>query len=325
VAGLPTAATLVIYMIANFVLFGMPLPVSGAAKALWAPFFNADALWNSVVGSTPSAVGNLSEGAKSLPIGYAFMGAIALPLFVCRMPTGQQTVDLARRQLGTLLLVLLAANLFHLAYLTIGSSWPLWPWYAYLRAVLGILLLGFTLAVMPARLSPRLAVGLVSTALFLGGVASVIKHVNLGPNDNAYGVYVEEAAADLNRQLPPNSVVAMGDLAGGLGYRLDRPMVQLEGLMETPVYLQMLSEGRAHQYLREHGVTHVAAAGYKLRDCQDGPPGCHILTEPKFGRGPKIVIRVFDDDAVFQLKELSIWRYRPELQYVPIPGRTGNP
>src|SRR4051794_40919496 len=250
VTGLPIAFTLGVYMTANFVLFGMPTPVSGAAKALWAPFFNADALWTSITGSTPSVVGNLGEVAKSVPIGYAFMAVIAVSLFFGRMPIGQRAVDSARRQLGTLLLVLLAANLFHLAYLTVGSSWPPSSWYAYLRAVLGILLLGFMLAAMPARLSPRLAAGLVSTALFLGGAVSIIKFLNLGLNDNEYGVYVEEAAADLNRQLPPDSVVAMGDLAGGLGYRLDRPMVQLEGLVETSVYLRMLSEGRAHQYLR---------------------------------------------------------------------------
>jgi len=49
--------------------------------------------------------------------------------------------------------------------------------------------------------------------------------------------------------------------------------------------------------------------------CDDGAPNCHIIVEPKFGDGPKVCVRVRDDDVVFHGRDLTVWCYRPDMQF----------
>ncbi|MBU6506625.1 MAG: hypothetical protein KGQ82_03910 [Alphaproteobacteria bacterium] len=49
--------------------------------------------------------------------------------------------------------------------------------------------------------------------------------------------------------------------------------------------------------------------------CDDGAPNCHIVVEPKFSDGPKVRMRVLDTDVVFHERDLTVWRYRPDMQF----------
>ena len=129
-------------------------------------------------------------------------------------------------------------------------------------------------------------------------------------------VALQEAAA-LNALLPKDAVVAMGDLAGSLAYRLDRPVVQLEGLVEGADYLRALAQpGGAQAYLAQRKVSFIAAADYRIMPCPEAPldENCLLLTEPKFGEGPKVSLRVWASDQVFHDQKLSVWKYRPDRQ-----------
>ena len=309
VMGAPLALTLLTYMAANQILFGAAMPVSGAAKALGAPFANLNPLIASLWGAS-------TLQARTIPLGLVFIAAAATVLALAWRKSGDTRADATRQQLVIVAGVTLAGALLHLVYLCVGSSWPIWAWYGYGRALLGAIVVPLMLAVLWRRPIPAwLVTAAVIGILVLGSGATIAKRLALGDNQSSYWVHADADAEKLNALLPANAVVAMGDLAGSLGYRLQRPMVQTEGLVEGPEYLRRLRQlGGWQIYFAERGVTDIAAADYQLLPCDDGAPDCHVVVEPKVGDGPKVRIRVRDSDVVFHDRDLTVWRYRPEMQ-----------
>ena len=309
VMGAPLALTLVAYMAANQILFGAAMPVSGTAKALGAPFANFNPLIASLWGAS-------TLQARTIPLGLVFVAAAATVLALAWRKTGDARADAMRQQLAIVAGVTLAGVLLHLVYLCVGSSWPIWAWYGYGRALLGAIIVPLALVVLWRRPIPAsLATAAIVGVLVLGSAATIAKRLALGGNQSSYWVHADADAAKLNALLPRNAVVAMGDLAGSLGYRLQRPMVQTEGLVEGPEYLHRLRElGGWQIYFAERGVTDIAAADYQLLPCDDGAADCHTVVEPKVGAGPKVRIRVLDSDTVFYDRDLTVWRYRPAIQ-----------
>src|SRR5215469_7418380 len=312
VMGVPVAAALIVYMVANLMLFGAAMPVSGAAKALGAPFLNLNPLIASLWGAS-------SLQARTIPLGLVFVAAAATVLALAWRKSGDERTDAMRRQLLIIAGAVFAGLLLHLVYLCVGSSWPIWAWYGYGRALLGAIVVPLTLAVLwRGRMPAALTVAMVVAVLALGSAVTIAKRLALGDNQSSYWVHADRDAAEINALLPKNAVVAMGDLAGSLGYRLQRPMVQIEGLVEGPEYLHRLRElGGWQIYFAERGVTDIAAADFHLLPCDDGAPGCRIVVEPKFGDGPKVRMRVLASDVVFHDRDLTVWRYRPDLQLPP--------
>ncbi|MGH6983513.1 MAG: hypothetical protein ACREEI_04725 [Stellaceae bacterium] len=310
VMGAPLAATLIVYMAANQILFGAAMPVSGAAKALGAPFANLNPLIASLWGAS-------TLQARTIPLGLVFIAEAATVLALAWRKSGDARTDAMRQQLVIVAGATLAGTLLHLAYLCVGSSWPIWAWYGYGRALLGAIIVPLALTVLWRRPIPAsLVTAAVIGILVLGSGATVAKHLALGDNQSSYWVHADSDAAKLDALLPANAVVAMGDLAGSLGYRLRRPRVQTEGLVEGPEYLRRLRQlGGWQIYFAERGVTDVAAADYRLLPCDDGAPDCHMVVEPKVGDGPKVRIRVLDSDVVFHDRDLTVWRYRPAMQF----------
>jgi hypothetical protein len=295
-------------MALNKLIFGAALPVSGTAKALGAPFLNLNPLIASLWGASTLQL-------RTIPLGLVFIAAAATVLALFWRKSADARADDMRRQLLIIAGALLAGVALHLVYLCVGSSWPIWAWYGYGRAVLGALVVPLALAVLWRRPSAALAAGAVVAMLIVGSGATIAKRLALGDNSSSYWVHADRDAEALNALLPKNAVVAMGDLAGSLGFRLKRPMVQIEGLVEGPEYLRRLKQPGGWQiYFRARGVTDIAAADYHLLACADGPPGCHVVTEPKFGMGPKVRVRVLDGDVVFHDRDFTVWRYRPDLQ-----------
>lgn len=310
VMGAPLALTLLAYMAANQILFGAPMPVSGTAKALGAPFANLNPLIASLWGAS-------TLQARTIPLGLVFVAAAATVLALAWRKSGDACADATRQQLVIVAGATLAGALLHLVYLCVGSSWPIWAWYGYGRALLGAIIVPLTLTVLWRRPVPAsLVTAAVIGILVLGSGATIARRLALGDNQSSYWVHVDADAAKLDALLPANAVVAMGDLAGSLGYRLQRPMVQTEGLVEGPEYLRRLRQlGGWQIYFAERGVTYIAAADTRLLPCDDSAPNCHTVVEPKVGAGPKVRIRVLDSDVVFHDRDLTVWRYRPAMQF----------
>ncbi len=131
----------------------------------------------------------------------------------------------------------------------------------------------------------------------------------------------------LNENTPPESVFAMGDRAGSLGYQLERPLIQLEGIVNSLEYLGYLESGQVHEFLKRKGVDYVVYSGGVLSGGDPVPINvpdlglqCEAIREPKFGTGPRVRIVVCKDDMIFdaELKELdmggrdTVWKYRAE-------------
>jgi len=309
VMGAPVAIALVIYMAANQVLFGAAMPVSGAAKALGSPFANLNPLIASLWGAS-------TLQARTIPLGFVFIAGAATILALAWRKSDAARTNATRQQLVIVAGVTLTGALLHLVYLCVGSSWPIWAWYGYGRALLGAIIVPLTLTVLWRRPIPGILVtAAVIGVLALGSGATIAKRHALGDNQSSYWVHADADAAKLDTLLPANAVVAMGDLAGSLGYRLQRPMVQTEGLVEGPEYLRRLRQlGGWQIYFAERGVTDIAAADYQLLPCDDGAPDCHMVVAPKVGDGPKVRIRILDSDIVYRDRDLTVWRYRPAIQ-----------
>lgn len=331
--GLPAALALGLYMAASALLFGTASPISGQAKALGGPFWNGR-----VFADYAQARPVLGPLFERLPVAALFL-LLILPALVLgfraarRAPNGESLRDATR-----LLALLVAANLVQLLYYAVFSSWPLWRWYYYYLpvalAVAIALLSGLVLAALPARTRPLLAAGL--PLLLATGIAAKLGSAYLyqqqrRPAEDAnYKIQAWAAAGQLNRQLPPDAILAMGDRAGAFGYFLDRPLVQVEGLVASKEFLEALEKGAVHPLLARLGVDYVVYSGGEKSGGEPQPlpgaGGCATFEEPKWGRGPKYRTEVCSQDLVYQRKlahpgamggTTSVWLYRPELNSSP--------
>jgi len=121
--------------------------------------------------------------------------------------------------------------------------------------------------------------------------------------------------------MPVDVPIAMGDRAGSFGYHLDRPMVHLEGLVNSRDYLEALRTGHVTDFLAERRVGLYARA-----DADPGQPlhaavdGYRLFTEPEQGDGPKMSIVVCDADLMLHVRlangtSYRVWHYRPALNH----------
>jgi hypothetical protein len=218
--------------------------------------------------------------------------------------------------------VLLVAELLIVAYYSVSSSWQLWPWYFLLTDVALTASVGALLdnarfvARLPAATVTRAAV--VVLALSVAVVGANLYRLDLrGRRHAGYIINAVGVAKHLDDTLPRDAVVAMGDRAGALGYYLQRPLVQLEGLVSSPEYLDALRRGTVHHFLSSHHVSIYIRSGNDP-GVASATPGCTRFMEPQQGGGPKspIVVCANDllvDQALGDGTYERVWRYRASL------------
>jgi hypothetical protein len=224
-----------------------------------------------------------------------------------RAPPGEPAFVLRR-----LLVALLVAQAFLTVYLVVMTSWPTWPWYFYLLPYIwlcALLLLG--LGRVPQRVTARLA---PACAALLAVVTAAF--VADWVRDPTYRSPSFDAAKALDAVTPLGAPVAIGDRAGAFSFGTERPVVQLEGLTESPAYLTALKRGRVGEFLAERRVGFFAASGEDGVPTRVGTASCRAFAEPARGQGPKTRIVVCDRDLVSEVDmrpwgHLRIWRYRP--------------
>jgi hypothetical protein len=327
-AAAPPAALLAGYLAGNVVLFDTALPVSGQAKALDAGpdigpnigpglgALQADVLHQFL--AAPAVFG--------VPCWFGLLALLAVPAAVA---LGRLRPVLspaaAAAQFG---LIVLVGGLLTVGYYALTSSWRLWPWYFY-AAPLSIALAGPALLMAwPQRRPQRRpaawqAVALAGCVAVVAAVAAQAVRVSTGSVVRAAFVEAGPAvAARLAAVAPPHAPLAMGDRAGSVGYhldRLDRPMVHLEGLVNSAAYLDALRAGTVPQFLASRGVALYARATDPFTEpaTELARDGCHRFVEPTQGDGLKTTIVVCDADLVLNLPlpdgtAYRVWRYLPE-------------
>lgn len=317
----PTALFLAAYLTFNAVYVGSPLPVSGQAKSL----LGLD------VGTAPLAFflafGELGGVVLNLGTVAAVLVAAALGL---RSPASAEGL---RRPLLVVFLGLGGQVLY--ACLVI-SSWPIWSWYAYLVpvvvAVAAALVIGRAQAERGLS-DRRLAVAtlVVAAAVLAWPTAQVARNRFEDVRFQEGVIALTTQAAELTeRSVPRGEVIAMGDRAGSFGYLVDRPVVQLEGLADTPELVDALREGRIPEVLRERDVRYVAVSNWGSSDQKfEGEGNCQVYVQPIFGLGPKSRLVLCRSDRVFEITGANqfygLWRYRPEIQDEPQPESAPPP
>jgi hypothetical protein len=297
----PSAAALSVYVLVNLLLFGTATPVSGQAKSLGAPFRNMRPLEQFLQAG--------QKGEQPL-----WLGAASLALCAVAAVAGDWRSSLPARRLMGAVLCILGGQALLLTYLVFATSYQVWAWYYYSIALTSFCagtLLGRSLLRrfgsygrwLCLAAGASFAIAQIPTVFFSG--------LNHTPRATATVEFLDAA-------LPPDAVVAMGDRAGLVGYLLDRPMLQLEGLMADARWLRDLEEGTAHERMAEEGVEYYLWSGAVAgRPVDRGYGPCLAMTEPRAGDGPKFEVTVCLSDLVFQVGEhhdqFTVWRYRPEL------------
>jgi hypothetical protein len=295
------AVSLAAYVLVNVLLFGTATPVSGQAKSLGAPFRNMRPVEQffqaGQVGDRP-----------------LWMGAASLLLCASAFLVGDWRGAAATRRLMACALCLLAGQALLLTYLVFATSYQVWAWYYY-----GIALTSFCAGTLLGRSLLRSFGSLGQWLCLSTGVAFAVAQVPAVFFSGLSHTPRATATAEfLDAHLPPDAVVAMGDRAGLVGYLLDRPMLQLEGLMADEQWLHDLEDGTALERMEQEGVEYYLWSGWLGgRPVEiEGEP-CLVLTEPRAGDGPKFDVTVCLRDLVFSVGEehdrFTVWRYRPEL------------
>ena len=289
---LAAVAGILVYFGYNWLVFGGPVPVSGAVKLAW-----SQNLWSSGKGN--SLLGNLYDMLQ-IPI-FRYPLFVAVEICVYAPLVWWLSRDAEDRR-GRLLLALLVGafslGVGHIAQFvqTLLTQHPYfhgrYMWYfvpAHLLTTLIIPLRCFVVMYLIRRYVGsrwHRTAGLLSlSAAVLGGAALLVKadfaepfrFVDRSSNSTAgnhfgwrRGVYVGTQVA--NRILPEGSVIGSWD-AGVVAYFSRFPVVNLDGLVNSYEYFRATNGrhdiGQVRPLHRELGVTHLANIARAPEDFQN--------------------------------------------------------
>lgn len=211
--------------------------------------------------------------------------------------------------------VVLAGGMVTVVYYAVTSSWQLWSWYFW-AAPLAIALAGPALL---DRWAGRMRVPAVALLVLVLGATSIaaVRSAAGGVTRSAFTEAGPEVAAEIDALAPAGAPIAMGDRAGSVGYHSERPLIHLEGLVNSAGYLDALTAGTVPRLLAERGVAFYARGDDEPGRPAPGLPGCVRFGEPQQG-GVEFAITVCAADLVLDhpLRDgtsYRVWRYRTSL------------
>lgn len=296
--------TVLIYLLANWAIFGIPVPVSGLAKAVGGRLFSN---W-----------GVLAQvGGVWKPL---LLGLIALATAE-GMARGAGAPATFRRAIAVLLLAAIGQQLYYAAF----SSWYLWNWYYYLQYLaIAAMIARISLLAIYLSASGRKQLPLAAAALwFVGALALVDARAvrqrwfphpaGVTSTTDGTAELPQETASAANlrmlRAVFPKSdkrllMVAMGDDAGALAFwGFDRLRVaQLEGLTLDADYIRARVAGRANAYFNHRYRFDYFAVDREYIPLVMGPEGQfqYAVAEPISGRTvlDRVPVFCFPESAV---------------------------
>ena len=345
----PMALVIVLQAAINRIWFGSFITVSTRAKSL------------SGRGKRHVALHDYFFDPRSLPtvvgIGSISLVVVGVTFFMTRRHRNRDETSVVLHRLAHCLVMLWGAEFFTVAIFDSQSSWPQWPWYFYGSFIALMLAPGIMIASIFPTLDSRVStaittlrrsennpqrrqtrphvvstVAAILTTCILGTVlgassASLPTKAETFYEQNAIALSLDPPSVDhpkfplLSESIPKGAVIAMGDRAGVIGYFLDRPMVQLEGIVNSNEFLDALDRGSAPAFLRDRHVTYYAKSShvpdrYPLEvggGPETGTPECGPRFEPFFGIGNKLQFNVCRRDIVYQSsiangEQLVVWR-----------------
>ncbi|OAF05134.1 hypothetical protein AYJ54_22030 [Bradyrhizobium centrolobii] len=253
------------YALFNFAIFSSVLPVSALAKSLQTAFglnilYARNVALSTVYGPMVAVV---------LPIGL-----VAFITLLLRRSRMERSIALWTGGLA----IVFAFTFFGLNAL---KSWIFFGWYAYPIAAAVIASLAFAWMVWGEPIVPTRARILVATLMVTGTLASGIRYfIEHGPlwstNDNSLFA-ASLQLADLMRAR--DGRFAMGAIGGIMTYALNKPVVQLEGLVEDRRMIEHIrNQDDLGDVLREYNVDYlIVSVAHRHLDQHDG---CYVINQP---------------------------------------------
>jgi len=298
----PTVLALLVYVAVNLWLFDTPTPVSGQAKTLGSSGLNTEPL-------TQALQAGMASGRP------LWLGALTLVLLAAVTIVGAWRQAEGTRRLLHAALAFVAGQCLLTAYLVVATTYPIWPWYHYNLALVAFCATTLGALWLLQRWGRRAA-----SAAELVGLAFCLTVVPATFLSNFTNSPVSaEAAAFVDRELPADATLAMGDRAGLFGYLADRPLLHLEGLVGDAAWLDDLRAGTELERMDAEGVDYYVWYGPDESDpvtLENGRP-CRVFHEPRNAAQPLFDVTVCDADLVYTDEAdehwIAIWRYRPEL------------
>jgi len=295
----PAAATLVIYAIANVLVYGQPVPISGMAKGIGAPAF---ANWGIVHHYLLNALPVLMLGAVVLGIELRWT-----------------KFDGARFTYGGLG-ILAGAMLVHYFFFAAFSGWIPWPWYFYGYALMVVLLVARLAAIAVERMTRTKVLPPLRTALIAFAAVAVsslvfpaLTHWALGVQllqnhrlgGTPEGSFNRRNVADALRLAESGApvTIAIGDRAAGLGYWAP-PQVKvfaLEGLVSDRAFLDARQRDEGEAWVRERiRPDYLVVDREGLDPVRIGNQTRYVVIEPIQGRVvlDHLLTYCFPEDAV---------------------------
>jgi hypothetical protein len=263
------AAPVAVYLALNELWFHTLMPVSGQAKEMRFHHWPSSRLFGRHPFAPPQRWFVVYPLLLMSATGLVLLGGARRRLAV-------------RGRLGCLLALLLFPFLY-IGTLSLLSDWPVWPWYLYPLIGSGLAAMVMTFApdsrgnASPLRRPLRIlrwpAVALLGTIWIAYSYAQVRNATR--PDKLGFSAYL--TAIDIARfgESHPG-VYAMGDHAGTPGYLLDRPLLQLEGLvMDKPFLENIRAQRPLASVLHDYGVRYYIASNAVFGN------GCWLATEPR--------------------------------------------
>jgi hypothetical protein len=266
-----------LYIASNVLIFGAAMPISGAAKRL----LIEDAPGGLSLVSLSSFVLAPSDNHLIVPIAVSLLWLSAVVLVLARTRLRASLVGRA------FLLLSVGVAGYHLMT-ALQSDWPLWLWYFYGVALAGSLAIALGLDSVFDLARARRFAGPISAAVACGLLLFAFKA-------NAWMLRSppSEQNALFTRAVPVmdfakvhQGTYAMGDAAGAVGFMLDAPLVQLEGLVNDRRMIEDIEQGGSiADSLKRQGVDFYVY-GREADAAVVDARGCEVLKEPLRG-GPR--------------------------------------
>jgi hypothetical protein len=240
------------YLLANLLLFDAAMPVSGSIKQTSL----ADRLQLGALYGPAGAVSALAWPLRFVtwpgnPLLLAAAGVVTLAAAIL-------TLRSSPARLRDLFLLL--SGWVHAAlYLALQSSGPE---YYFVPLILSVAWSG---AVVVRAIERRLgrvpalmrAIPLGLAVLAVAGPLTANRVLDRDRPVVPWRLDRLRAVAWMNETLPPDAVIGSW-WSGAIGYYADRPVVNLDGLVNGPAYLDVLRGCRLGRYLIDSGITHLA-------------------------------------------------------------------
>lgn len=279
------AASLALYMSFNKFLIGSTMPVSGEIKRWWGSFgakayggtarselsfwgldfnndFNAWRPFTSVLQKAAAFIGDLRGDYRSDGYYVTILAVLAVLLLLLLLLNRRAAVRGAV-QLG--LPILLAASFAQVLSYNLGGYAAMKEWYWITQPLLVVLTVCLAADILLRPLMKKkgmpTVLWLAMAALALPSAWSLSRDIVIRMPHGVYGPDLPylDSVRFLEENTPSGAMIGMTG-GGNVGYYIqDRTIVNMDGLINSPAYFEMLKAGEANVYLQAIGLDYIFA------------------------------------------------------------------